>query len=291
MKKIALALLGAGFVCFAQADANEAVREAAKASFSGIYFGGGVHVMNYQNECGYEYAPDVSPTKRRGDISVEESSNRGRLGGTIVLGIGKKLQSVPFYFALEGMLDFAPNTVARNADKIDAAVKSGDDDALQVENSFYSATVRRNGLIPSVGLRLAWASDCLQSLAYLKVAANFTRDTYKRSEVFANNSNKFAGKIQSELKSSKICPEVTLGLEKRFGKIGMRLEAGYSFGCGNKVKDAAECIKGHVNGDIGVGIQKPADAETLYKGDNLRIKKKGSVVLRMMAIMNLHVFN
>lgn len=289
MKKIALALLGAGFVCFAQADANEAVREAAKASFSGIYFGGGVHVMNYQNEYGYEYAADAS--NRPGETSVEESSNRGRLGGTIVLGIGKKLQSVPFYFALEGMLDFAPNTVARNADKIDAAVKSDGAGGVSVDNSFYSATVRRNGLIPSVGLRLAWASDCLQSLAYLKVAANFTRDTYKRSEVFADGTGKFAGKIQSELKSSKICPEVTLGLEKRFGKVGMRLEAGYSFGCGNKVKDAAECIKGHVNGDRGVGIQKPADAETLYKGDNLRIKKKGAVVLRMMAIMNLHVFN
>lgn len=274
MKKIALALLGAGFVCFAQADANEAVREAAKASFSGIYFGGGVHVMNYQNEFGYIYGADSG--SRAGETSIEENSSKGRLGGTIVLGIGKKLQSIPFYFALEGMLDFAPNAESRQADKTDYS-----------SQTVYSVTVRRNGLIPSVGLRLAWASDCLQALAYLKVAASFTRDSYKRSEYYFDENNK-GGKIRTDFKSSKFCPELTLGLEKRFGKIGMRLETGYAFGSAAKVVDAAKCFASYKSGTM---IESESKAKEQLEGDTLRIKKKGSVVLRMMAIMNLHVFN
>lgn len=265
MKKIACALLCAGLACSAQAE-DQSIQEAAKASFSGIYFGGGVHFMNYQNEAVY--------LNHDGDQIVRESNeasdSKGRLGGTVVLGIGKKLQSIPFYFALEGMLDFAPVTRERAADKVDGETEA-----------FYSTTVKRNCLIPSVGIRLAWASDCLQALAYLKVAASFSKDSYKHSEYFAEqrdytgNIVRTADWVVTEVKNSRVCPEVTIGLEKRFGKVGMRLETGYAFGCGDKK----------------VHISKNVDGIPDLVNDEIRLKKKGSVVLRMMAIMNLNVFN
>lgn len=261
MKKIACALLCAGLACSAQAE-DQSIQEAAKASFSGIYFGGGVHFMNYQNEAAYLYHNGDEVIRE----SNESSDSKGRLGGTIVLGIGKKLQSIPFYFALEGMLDFAPVTKDRAADKADCDLGTGN--AI----SYYSATVKRNCLIPSVGIRLAWASDCLQSLAYLKVAASFSKDTYKHSEFFPVGAG---DKVTTEVKNSRVCPEVTIGLEKRFGKVGMRLETGYAFGCGEK--------KMHIERNT-AGIPNLVD-------DEIRLKKKGAVVLRMMAIMNLNVFN
>jgi len=263
MKKIALLALCASLMSVAQAEENEAtvsetqeVLDNAKASFSGVYFGGGVHVMNMQDELKYE---DAQAAARSNKL---EDSTKGRLGGTIVLGIGKKFDAIPFYLALEGMLDFAPNTTIRGADK---------SDSIDTNNyGQYSVTMKRNGLVPSVGVRFAWASDYLQALAYLKVAASFTKDrarfSYFAMKIRGTDVNR---KYTTEVQNSKVQPEVTLGFEKRFGKIGMRMEGGYAFGMGEKE----------------IGAAPFAD-----NGDKLKFKKKGTVVLRMMAVMNMNLF-
>lgn len=301
MKKLAFALLGAGIVFSSvQADNNkkekeqkelsaeEQADENAKASFSGVYLGGGVHFVGYQSEADYLYGTERT--------SREDDNSKTRLGGTIVLGVGKKIHQC--FLAAECGTDAGQNTVSRQADKVD-----------QQLGTQYSTTVTRKGLSPWFGIRAAWASERLASLLYLKIAGNFAKDEYKHSEYWGTIAksegllkDKDGGaidadfvldqKVESISKTSKIRPEIDLGLEKRWEGLGLRAELGYVIGGGSKdsaagVPTAPAKIEGLDNYSQ-ANTQKALNE--YMSADKVRIKPKGGFVLRLMAVKNFNLF-
>lgn len=310
MKKLAFALLSAGFVFSAvQADDTRADEEVsveqqalenARASFSGVYLGGGVHVAGYQTRADYLYSDDNGKIVRE---SREDDNTKARIGGTVVLGVGKKIQQC--FLALEAGADLAQNTISRQADKLDS-----------VFNSTYSTTVTRNGVNPWFGIRAAWACERLGSLVYLKVAGNFAKDTYKHAESFkfkqydnSGNGTEIADKFffvkkESFAKTSKIRPEIALGLEKRYEGLGVRAELAYVIGGGSKEEVAAPVTesdldaalknltdKGQNYGEANTKAHAVSAITSLVKGDKIRIKPKGGFVFRLMAVKNFNLFN
>ena len=263
MKKIMLSALCAGLMFSAQADdaasAEQDVAASVETSFSGVYFGGGFHVMSFEDSVDYMYADNSNALSKRGTTQNISRSTMNRLGGTILLGVGKKMATVPFYLALEGMLDFAPRTTLRFADRTDLDLVTAGTGTITP----YSLTVHRNGLVPSVGLRFAWTSDMFKALAYLKVAASFTKDATKYS------MHNPSGKHSTIIKNSKVCPEIMIGIEKRVGNLGMRTEIGGAFGHGKKMAQ--------VEGD--------------NDPDKLSIKKKYTLNARVLFVWNVKAFH
>lgn len=307
MKKLAFALLSAGFVFSAvQADDARAEEEVsveqqalenAQASFSGIYLGGGVHIAGYQTRADYLYGGADGKITRE---SREDDNTKARIGGTVVLGIGKKIQQC--FLALEAGADLAQNTISRQADKVDAQV-----------SSTYSTTVTRNGINPWFGVRAAWACERLGSLVYLKVAGNFAKDKYKHSECFKFDQYNNGGvkidnyfvfvKKETIAKTSKIRPEIALGLEKRYEGLGVRAELAYVIGGGSKEESVANitdaeftaAVNNLADTDKGTNFDanntKTQAALNIAKGDKIRIKPKGGFVFRLMAVKNFNLFN
>lgn len=309
MKKLAFALLSAGFVFSAvQADDTRADEEVsveqqalenARASFSGVYLGGGVHVAGYQTRADYLYS-DKAGTKIVRE-SREDDNTKARIGGTVVLGVGKKIQQC--FLALEAGADLAQNTISRQADKLDGEV-----------HSTYSTTVTRNGINPWFGIRTAWACERLGSLVYLKVSGNFAKDKYKHAEAFwfdqvnASGDNLTSGtqskcafvKKDTVVKTSKIRPEIALGLEKRYEGLGIRAELAYVIGGGSKEEAAAIASSDELTAAFnkittkegGFDLNKSIEAaQSAVKGDKIRIKPKGGFVFRLMAVKNFNLFN
>lgn len=309
MKKLAFALLSAGFVFSAvQADDTRADEEVsveqqalenARASFSGVYLGGGVHVAGYQTRADYLYGDDTGTKIVR--ESREDDNTKARIGGTVVLGVGKKIQQC--FLALETGADLAQNTISRQADKLDSRFETT-----------YSTTVTRNGVNPWFGIRAAWACERLGSLVYLKVAGNFAKDKYKHSEGVwltqydgsdadlsgSDKSKKIFLKKDTVSKTSKIRPEIALGLEKRYEGLGVRAELAYVIGGGSKEESVAMISKDELQNaakamektETGYNEDKTlAKAQKIFAGDKIRIKPKGGFVFRLMAVKNFNLFN
>lgn len=309
MKNLVFALLGAGFVLSTvQADDKKRTEEEisaldqqtednAQASFSGIYLGGGVHVAGFQTQANYQYGSADGKSIDR--TSREDDNTKARIGGTVVLGVGKKIQQC--FLALEAGADMAQNTISRQADKVDGVIQST-----------YSTTVTRNGINPWFGVRAAWACERLGSIVYLKVAGNFAKDKYKHSEAFhfkqyASGSTDPIGdaaevivKKETIVKTSKIRPEIALGLEKRYEGMGLRAELAYVIGGGSKEEaavgvtakelDAAAQKVKHTSYDEAQTATK-AGLDGLVKGDGIQIRPKGGFVFRLMAVKNFNLFN
>jgi hypothetical protein len=162
--------------------------------------------------------PDANP----GFVETEVNDNKTRLGGSIVLGFGKKMKSSPAYFGIEAGLDVAPNTVSHAADK------------LSERGRAYTITTSVNGIVPSLALRVGFVDCETKILTYIRAGGSCIKAKEHYDEYSAVRILDMAS---SDNKVSSVVPVVALGIEKAFArKMTGRLELAYRFDK-NKVKE------------------------------------------------------
>ena len=227
MKKIVFSVMALG-LCFAVNAADDEQTEEAQIeahpAYEGFYFGLGFHAADTGEKNDYTYgkyftefsvdAGTSYPTGRwEGTTDEEINHTSTRLGGSFLLGIGKKLRG-PAYLALEGGLDVARPT---NYSRIDVYSRT---------DRLYSVNVGRKGLTPWFALRGGFVDCETKILTYLKVGGSLSKSTESYSEYLLVTDET----ISSTHKISGLSPLVALGAEKAFARrMSGRLEAEYKF--------------------------------------------------------------
>ncbi|MDR0631632.1 MAG: hypothetical protein LBF54_00020 [Holosporaceae bacterium] len=195
-------------------EVEEAVEEEHPA-YEGVYFGFGPHV----GAVGFALR-DATGSNTGVLVGSEDRINdsKTRLGGSLVLGVGKKLPNNKFYGSFEVGLDFAPKITSIAVYQASATTR------------LYShARLSRNGITPSLAIRLG-AVDCnTKILTYLKGGISWAKITADYPPA--------AGDKPIDSKLTTATPFVGLGIEKAFAKkMTFRLEGDFKFGK-NKTKD------------------------------------------------------
>ena len=242
------------------------------SAYEGLYFGGGVHAANLGVRSEYELLKGDSldtgysfENAKRDENGRMLSSSNTKLGGTVVLGFGKKLTGKRFYLGLEALLDCGPSITVDSIDRFSGSANG------------YDAPAKINGLIPSVGMRLGYVSAS-KMLTYLKVAASFCRSRLDYSMLRAHQDEHWVMQESGKIKNSKVSPEIALGFEKAFEKKAtMRIEVAYVVG--NKKTGRTYSV--NVTG---------ADKKIPFEA-NVELKKKDAVIIRTMLCWNVKLFN
>jgi hypothetical protein len=116
-------------------------------------------------------------------------------------------------------LDFAPNTTITNLAKVSDKV---------VALREYDVITTRNGLVPSIALRLGFTDCNARVLPYVKVGVSYSKSKEWYAEY--DPANYGALLLTSHNEVSGVTPIVFLGIEKSCGKkMTGRLEIGYKF--------------------------------------------------------------
>lgn len=219
-------------------DVEETVEESHPA-YEGVYFGLGFHgnSMGLKDEythgtrfrfsaesfvgAGYDFI-NTAPDPDSGWVEKEIDDSKTRLGGSIVLGIGKKLKTNQFYGSLEFGLDFAPNAVSSSNGNMTARGRG------------YDVSLSRNGVTPSIAVRLGVVDCNTKILTFLKGGISRAKIGEYYCEYDTSHPLDLA---YSHQKFSSTTPFVGLGIEKAFAKkMTFRVEGEYKWGK-SKTKD------------------------------------------------------
>lgn len=232
MKKMLLAACCAGLAFNASAEGVDVAThtvEHAHPAYEGFYYGAGIYAEKLGLKADY-----YGSNGRGGNIFNRETTT---LGGTILVGFGKKMPSNQFYAGIEVGYDFGSNSNMTEMDKIQTTTYA--------QNLLaYDVYGKRVGSVPNVAIRLGYVDCHSKMLSYLKVSgkwskASITHDSRLGQPQLAHGA---AGALNgARLDSltasvSGITPSVAIGVEKAFGKKGtIRSELEYTFGRSNTV--------------------------------------------------------
>ncbi|MDR3180021.1 MAG: hypothetical protein LBT70_03940 [Holosporaceae bacterium] len=295
MKKIVVLAAVFNVIFTVSASNDVAAGDEELVCHNGLYFGFGFNLCDSGDKNEYKYAPDptaTDPEDKNPIFYPEINAASTRVGGSVILGYGKKLPERAFYIGLECGLDFKRNAEYASYNSIDEA---------STDRRYFDEVIKRNGLTPSLALRIGHYDCDSGILTFLKVGASYVKSTkmYTRYEVqyttapgyvyetntgfgtdelstddpgtrtptgvFASN-DKYAGmkKDSSVMGMSVFQPIVALGIERAFTKkVSARLEVEYRFG-----KSKTKVFSG---------------------GDESRLTQKASTTIRSLICYNVQL--
>ena len=229
MKKMLLAACCAGLAFNASAEGVDVATHAvehAHPAYEGFYYGAGIYAEKLGLKGDY-----IATNGRSGTLFNRETTT---LGGTILVGFGKKMPSNQFYAGIEVGYDFGSNSNMTEMDKIQTT--------HQAPNLvLYDVYAKRVGSVPNVAIRLGYVDCHSKMLSYLKVSGKWSKASVTHeSRVGAADAVDNGDPLTTLTASvSGITPAVAIGVEKAFGKKGtIRSELEYTFGRSNTVTAA-----------------------------------------------------
>ncbi|MDR1333620.1 MAG: hypothetical protein LBJ71_00170 [Holosporaceae bacterium] len=238
MKKIMLGMMLVALPFTVQADENEGGDVAAEEThhYEGWYGGFGVHVANPGEKVDYTYTND--------DRVQELNHSAPRIGGSFLLGVGKRINGSNAYGSLEFGCDFGPATEKLEADKRSQNAN------LNIYRSikYYQVGTKTSGVVPQIALRFGAVNHKHGLLGYVKVGAAYGKSTQTASGYYADGDGRQFGQpdyigdgrvnqpFSSEVKVSGVRPIIALGTEKSYGRNAtLRAELEWKNG-GNKTR-------------------------------------------------------
>ena len=233
MKKMLLAACCAGLAFNASAEGVDVATHAvehAHPAYEGFYYGAGIYAEKLGLKADY-----IATNGRSGTLFNRETTT---LGGTILVGFGKKMPSNQFYAGIEVGYDFGSNSNMTEMDKIQTTSTAG-------TVTVYDVHAKRVGSVPNVAIRLGYVDCHSKMLSYLKVSGKWSKASVTHEArvgtTGTNNPNIASTLPLTTLTASVsgITPAVAIGVEKAFGKKGtIRSELEYTFGRSNTVTAA-----------------------------------------------------
>ena len=229
MKKMLLAACCAGLAFNASAEGVDVATHAvehAHPAYEGFYYGAGIYAEKLGLKADY-----IATNGRSGTLFNRETTT---LGGTILVGFGKKMPSNQFYAGIEVGYDFGSNSNMTEMDKIQTT-------GLAPNLVLYDVYAKRVGSVPNVAIRLGYVDCHSKMLSYLKVSGKWSKASVTHESRLGAAANVDNGDLLTTLTASVsgITPAVAIGVEKAFGKKGtIRSELEYTFGRSNTVTAA-----------------------------------------------------
>ena len=227
MKKMLLAACCGGLAFNASAEGVDVATHAvehAHPAYEGFYYGAGIYAEKLGLKADY-----IASAGRSGNIFNRETMT---LGGTILVGFGKKMPSNQFYAGIEVGYDFGSNSNMTEMDKIQTTNIAGGNYML------YDVYAKRVGSVPNVAIRLGYVDCHSKMLSYLKVSGKWSKASLTHVSRTGQIDN-ITPVTTLTTSVSGITPAVAIGVEKAFGKKGtIRSELEYTFGRSNTVTAA-----------------------------------------------------
>ena len=229
MKKMLLAACCAGLAFNASAEGVDVATHAvehAHPAYEGFYYGAGIYAEKLGLKADY-----IATNGRSGTLFNRETTT---LGGTILVGFGKKMPSNQFYAGIEVGYDFGSNSNMTEMDKINTT-------SMAPNLVLYDVYAKRVGSVPNVAIRLGYVDCHSKMLSYLKVSGKWSKASVTHESRLGAAANVDNGDLLTTLTASVsgITPAVAIGVEKAFGKKGtIRSELEYTFGRSNTVTAA-----------------------------------------------------
>lgn len=193
--------------------------EHAHPAYEGFYYGAGIYAEKLGLKADFYGSGD-----RNGAVFNRETTT---LGGTILVGFGKKMPSNQFYAGIEVGYDFGSNSNMTEMDKLQTAALNN--------YMLYDVYAKRVGSVPNVAIRLGYVACHSKMLSYLKVSAKWSKASVTHVSR-TGQLNALPASRELNASVSGITPAVAIGVEKAFGKKGtIRSELEYTFGKSNTV--------------------------------------------------------
>ena len=236
MKKMLLAACCAGLAFNASAEGVDVATHAvehAHPAYEGFYYGAGIYAEKLGLKGDY-----IATNGRTGTLFNRETTT---LGGTILVGFGKKMPSNQFYAGIEVGYDFGSNSNMTEMDKIQTT-------GLAPNLVFYDVYAKRVGSVPNVAIRLGYVDCHSKMLSYLKVSGKWSKASVTHESRLGAAANVDNGDPLTTLTASVsgITPAVAIGVEKAFGKKGtIRSELEYTFGRSNTITSGNTSVKAY----------------------------------------------
>lgn len=236
MKKMLLAACCAGLAFNASAEGVDVATHAvehAHPAYEGFYYGAGIYAEKLGLKADY-----IATNGRTGTLFNRETTT---LGGTILVGFGKKMPSNQFYAGIEVGYDFGSNSNMTEMDKIQTT-------GLAPNLVLYDVHAKRVGSVPNVAIRLGYVDCHSKMLSYLKVSGKWSKASVTHeSRLGAAAAVDNRGALTTLTASvSGITPAVAIGVEKAFGKKGtIRSELEYTFGRSNTITSGNTSVKAY----------------------------------------------
>jgi opacity protein-like surface antigen len=245
MKKI---ILGIALVMLLPAVHAEDGGESSgdKHHYEGWYLGFGAHTGSAGESVDYEY-----PT---GQKNRELRYTAPRVGGTLLLGVGKKVKRTNLYVSVEGGADFGPNTEKVEGDKMTA-------DGTVARVKTYNLRSETNGISPYVKVRVGGVNHNHGFLVYAMLGVAHQKSSEHTCGDMIEDRGVPIGvvitKFDSQHKTSGFGLVTGVGVEKGYGKnTTVRTELEYKQGRKSK--------------------------KTWAAGDSVTLKQNDSVTIRLM---------
>ncbi|MDR1235952.1 MAG: hypothetical protein LBJ96_03005 [Holosporaceae bacterium] len=238
----------------AAADESSVVDE--RHQYEGWFLGLGTHVATAGEKVEYTY-PVVNNVQVYDRPMAEADHTAPRLGGSVVLGVGKRIKNTSAYGSIEIGCDFGPTTRKLEADK-----RSINNQAVFSRN--YGIETKTSGVIPFAAIRVGHVNHNHGFLSYVKVGVAHS-SSEEHSYGYRDVDNLVGGYVltyfDSREKVSGVRPLVALGIEKGFARNAtLRTELEWR---GGKSK-----------------------TRTWDGGDNVKVTAKDSITLRVL--INYH---
>ncbi|MDR2794503.1 MAG: hypothetical protein LBB12_01860, partial [Holosporaceae bacterium] len=173
MKKIVMLAAMFSVISVVLADDEAITGDEELVCHNGLYFGFGFNLSDSGDKNEFKFEPDTTnPNATEEDkhpiFYPEISASSTRIGGSVILGYGKRLSNRAFYAGLECGLDFKRNAEYASYNCTDEAVAG---------RRYYDEVVKRNGLAPSLALRIGHYDCDSGILSFLKVGASYVKSS------------------------------------------------------------------------------------------------------------------
>lgn len=242
MRKILL--LSAALGLFPVVNAEEATH--------GFYVGGGLLMCNSGEKVEFRECDSLGNY-----IDVESNAYPTRVGGTLLFGYQRVLDSYPVCLGLELGSDFSPRHEENNCGK-----------QSLVGSRSYDAKTTRNGFCPFAAVKVGYISHENTLMTYFKAGVSYVKSTehYLEYGDLVYNVGPWVCQADSKVKLTSWMPIIAVGLEKSMAKdVTGRLETEYRF--------AKSKTKNH----------------SRYAGEATKLTQKGTFNVRALVTYNIKI--
>lgn len=244
MRKILL--LSAALGLFPVVNAEEATH--------GFYVGGGLLLCNSGERVDYKEA--------NGYVDIESNAYPTRIGGTLLFGYQRVLDSYPVCLGLELGSDLSPRHEENNFGKMSTHI-----------GRLYDAKATRNGFCPFAAVKVGYISHENTLMTYFKAGVSYVK-SHEVYDEFTSDPNAFGIYLphySGQIKLTSWMPTIAVGLEKSIAKdVTGRLETEYRF-----AKSKTKHFK-----DPGTHVDN---------GTSLKLTQKGTFNVRALVTYNIKI--
>jgi hypothetical protein len=218
MKKIALLSAAMAFLPVLADDTATTSTDDELVCHNGFYFGVGVDVEDSGERNDFKYSTGSGETEA---FQREIDQHSTRIGGTFLLGFGRKIPGKPIYLGVEVGLDAKRCAIYSEANCSANGLR------------LFDIYTKRNGLVPSLALRIGHYHADSGILTFFKVGVSYVKSSSRYHEWAdpADHNNLDVTSVDHTYKCTSYSPLVALGLEKAFTRCcSARVEAEYKLG-------------------------------------------------------------